>query len=40
MLFRSEVVFRNDGQPADALVDDLETTGDAVDRDDYARSIR
>lgn len=35
----NEVVFRNDGQPADALVDNLETTGDAVDREDYARSI-
>jgi len=35
----TEVVFRNDGQPADALVDNLETTGDAVSRDDYARSI-
>lgn len=35
----TEVVFRNDGQPADALVDNLESTGDAVGRDDYARSI-
>jgi spore germination protein GerM len=35
----NEVVFRNDGQPADALVDNLETTGDAVTKQDYARSI-
>jgi len=35
----NEVVFRNDGQPADALVDDLETTGEAVRREDYARTI-
>lgn len=33
----AEVVFRNDGQPADALVDDLETTSEAVDRSDYLR---
>lgn len=34
-----EVLFRNEGQPADALVDDLETTSDPVDREDYSRSI-
>jgi len=32
-----EVVFRNDGQPADALVDDLETTSEPVRRRDYAQ---
>jgi len=34
-----EVVFRNDGQPADALVDELETTGEAVSRDDYQQRV-
>jgi len=33
----SEVVFRNDGEAADVLVDELETTGDPVGRDDYSR---
>lgn len=35
----NEVVFRNEGQPADALVDDLETTSEPVGRDDYARRV-
>lgn len=35
----NEVVFRNEGQPADALVDDLETTGEPVGRDDYSRRV-
>ena len=35
----TEVVFRNEGQPADALVDNLETTSGPVGRDDYARRI-
>jgi spore germination protein GerM len=35
----SEVVFRNEGQPADALVDDLETTSEPVSRSDYSRTI-
>lgn len=30
-----EVLFRNDGQPADALVDQLETTSEPVTREDY-----
>jgi spore germination protein GerM len=33
----SEVVFRNEGAPADALIDDLQTTGDPVTRRQYAR---
>lgn len=33
----TEVVFRNDGAEADALVDELESTGDPVDRSDYSR---
>ena len=35
----TEVMFRNDGQPADALVDDLETTGEPVGRADYSRTV-
>ncbi len=33
----TEVVFRRDGEPVQALVDDLESTEDAVDRGDYSR---
>lgn len=32
-----EVVFRNDGQPVQALIDDLESTEDPVARKDYSR---
>ena len=32
------VLFRQDGEPRPALVDNLESTEDAVDRDDYQRS--
>ena len=35
----TEVMFRNEGQPADALVDDLETTGEPVGRADYSRTV-
>lgn len=34
-----EVVFRQDGEPRQALVDNLESTGEPVDRSDYRRSI-
>lgn len=35
-----EVIFRNDGEPAEVVVDNLEITGDAVSRNqDYARRI-
>lgn len=33
-----QVVFRQDGEPRQALVDDLESTAEAVDRDDYRRN--
>jgi len=33
----TEVAFRNDGEAADVLVDQLETTGEPVRRSDYAR---
>lgn len=32
------VVFRQDGEPREALVDDLESTSEAVNRDDYRRT--
>lgn len=32
------VVFRNDGEPVQALIDDLESTADPVVKGDYARS--
>lgn len=35
-----EVLFRNDGQPADALVDQLESTGEPVTRADYDQVSR
>jgi len=34
-----EVVFRNDGEPADALVDELESTSEPVVREDYQQRV-